>query len=825
MKKIKSRKEKIKLIKITKRPLIILSTIILIITTITVNAGTQDSNLERTTIDNVYAIANLEDGKHLYNLEIYKMNNRTAYCLEIGKKITTNTYNSTTDLTTTGLSNEQIEYIKKIMYYGYDYSNHNDYRYYMAAQELIWEYIENIDVYWTTELDLNGQEMPIEIYKRTIEKEIERSSLIPSFSNKEYQLLAGQELELEDTNRVLSDFDITITNTVSYNKNNNILNISTNKDRLQSIEVTLTRKNYYFQDSTLYYSDSSQKLISAGKLDMPTTKFNIETIGGNLNIKLVDADTKDPLSQGQASLTGASYAIYDENDKVVDTFTTEEGVLNRIENLLPQKYYIKQLKASQGYKLNDNIIEFEINSFEKDLVVEEEIIKSKLEILKLFGNKNTGTYNTELGIKFNIYDNNSNLYQTIITDELGYTETELIYGNYTIKQENTTPGYEKIPDLNITIDENTEEKIRYNLFDDIIETKINIITIDKESNKEILEENITYKLKDKNTEEYISYNGIDTFKTNKSGQVLIPQSLPYGTYILEQVTSPQHYMENNDIITIVIDDNSNYTYNMNNELVLNVEYYNQIIKGVVHITTNEEQLKISENKFTYEQKPTPNKELEIYAKEDIITPDGELHYNKGDKVDILSTNEEGKVDTPILYLGEYCIEEVSNNNYYCLKLENKDNITTLVEEELAITSEIEKYNITLTNIDDENNTIKGSVIELYTENDELINTSITNDKGIIKINNLPNGKYYFIQKSVNSVYQLNEDKLYFEIKDDNIALTIINKKTESKVFLNIPIPNTLSNKKYIIEIISLLLIILGVFIYVIKKKNNNSHFN
>ncbi len=825
MKKIKSRKEKIKLIKITKRPLIILSTIILIITTITVNAGTQDSNLERTTIDNVYAIANLEDGKHLYNLEIYKMNNRTAYCLEIGKKITTNTYNSTTDLTTTGLSNEQIEYIKKIMYYGYDYSNHNDYRYYMAAQELIWEYIENIDVYWTTELDLNGQEMPIEIYKRTIEKEIERSSLIPSFSNKEYQLLAGQELELEDTNRVLSDFDITITNTVSYNKNNNILNISTNKDRLQNIEVTLTRKNYYSQDSTLYYSDSSQKLISAGKLDMPTTKFNIETIGGNLNIKLVDADTKDPLSQGQASLTGASYAIYDENDKVVDTFTTEEGVLNRIENLLPQKYYIKQTKASQGYKLNDNIIEFEINSFEKDLVVEEEIIKSKLEILKLFGNKNTGTYNTELGIKFNIYDNNSNLYQTIITDELGYTETELIYGNYTIKQENTTPGYEKIPDLNITIDENTEEKIRYNLFDDIIETKINIITIDKESNKEILEENITYKLKDKNTEEYISYNGIDTFKTNKSGQVLIPKSLPYGTYILEQVTSPQHYMENNDIITIVIDDNSNYTYNMNNELVLNVEYYNQIIKGVVHITTNEEQLKISENKFTYEQKPTPNKELEIYAKEDIITPDGELHYNKGDKVDILSTTEEGKVDTPILYLGEYCIEEVSNNNYYCLKLENKDNITTLVEEELAITSKIEKYNITLTNIDDENNTIKGSVIELYTENDELINTSITNDKGIIKINNLPNGKYYFIQKSVNSVYQLNEDKLYFEIKDDNIDLTIINKKTESKVFLNIPIPNTLSNKKYIIEIISLLLIILGVFIYVIKKKNNNSHFN
>ena len=79
---------------------------------------------------------------------------------------------------------------------------------------------------------------------------------------------------------------------------------------------------------------------------------------------------------------------------------------------------------------------------------------------------------------------------------------------------------------------------------------------------------------------------------------------------------------------------------------------------------------------------------------------------------------------------------------------------------------------------------------------------------------------YTVKKKKYFEYEYN-----FEIKDDNIDLTIINKKTESKVFLNIPIPNTLSNKKYIIEIISLLLIILGVFIYVIKKKNNNSHFN
>ena len=60
-----------------------------------VYAGTKDSTLVRNQIEGIYAIAPLSDKTHLYNLEIYKMNGKVTYCIEIGKKITSTIYNST----------------------------------------------------------------------------------------------------------------------------------------------------------------------------------------------------------------------------------------------------------------------------------------------------------------------------------------------------------------------------------------------------------------------------------------------------------------------------------------------------------------------------------------------------------------------------------------------------------------------------------------------------------------------------------------------------------------------------------------------------------
>ena len=100
---------------------------------INVKAGTNDSNLVRNKIDGIYAIAPLSDRVHLYNLEIFRMNGKTTYCIEIGKSITTEIYNSTEDINEqrmiTNLSNEQLDYIKALTIFGYEYQNHTDIKY------------------------------------------------------------------------------------------------------------------------------------------------------------------------------------------------------------------------------------------------------------------------------------------------------------------------------------------------------------------------------------------------------------------------------------------------------------------------------------------------------------------------------------------------------------------------------------------------------------------------------------------------------------------------------------------------------------------------
>ena len=133
MKKIKSKQKRIKRTKLIHMICILLPIMSTLIASTTVSAGTQDSNLVRNTIDGVYAVAPLSDRTHLYNLEIYKVNNRVSYCIEIGKSITSNIYNSTNNLTEqssiSNLTQNQLYYIKQIMYLGYAYPTHDDYKY------------------------------------------------------------------------------------------------------------------------------------------------------------------------------------------------------------------------------------------------------------------------------------------------------------------------------------------------------------------------------------------------------------------------------------------------------------------------------------------------------------------------------------------------------------------------------------------------------------------------------------------------------------------------------------------------------------------------
>ena len=811
MKKIKSKRKRLKRYKFIQILFILPIIICALITSNKVSAGTQDSNLVRNQINGIYAVAPLSDRTHLYNLEIYKVNNKVSYCIEIGKPVTTNIYNSTTNEEEqekiTNLNKSKLNYIKLIAYFGYEYPGHNNQNYYMAAQELIWEYLNNIDVTWTTTLDINGPKIDIESYNNEIKNLITAYTTPLSFRSQINSKVGGRIVFVDKSNN-LPFYEITSKGHQTISKSTDTLIIDISNNYIGQDKIILTRQNNYSYPTSIYYFDTSQALLSSGNVSDLTKVITLDIKGETLTTNLIDKDTKTNTPSGQASLKGAVYEIYDKNNNLVTNFTTDETGINTIENLYHDTYYIKQITPSKGYKLNEKVIKINLTSENNKLTLTEEVIKSTIEITKLYEIKDN--YQRESNIQFLIYDNNNNLYTSITTTEYGPDNITLPYGIYTIKQLNTTYGYDKVKDINLNIDEFAETIIKYNLIDKKITSKIHITTKDTKTSDNIESSGITYKIKDKSNNEYLTYidannNKVDEFSTNKSGELTIPIKLPYGEYILEQTSTPAKYLENQEQITIVINDKSKYSY-LNEEVVINVDFFNQPIEGKITIITNKETFITEDNNYKTKLEKRPNIEIELYY-------DNEL-------LDTYKTNKEGYLEIENLKLGNYCVKEKNISNKECFELINTNNKTEIIEKNIELTEVLKTTNVILNNIDNNQSPIKGTTIELY-KDDKLINTSITNEDGVIKITNLPIGNYCFKETKISSNYLLNEEKLCFQIKETskNMNLTITNNLIINKF---IKIPNTLSNNRSNITIILIISLIIGVVIYKKKKNNHNN---
>ena len=62
--------------------------------------------------------------------------------------------------------------------------------------------------------------------------------------------------------------------------------------------------------------------------------------------------------------------------------------------------------------------------------------------------------------------------------------------------------------------------------------------------------------------------------------------------------------------------------------------------------------------------------------------------------------------------------------------------------------------------------LPNTLIEIYNDKDELIFSGRTDENGKIIIEELEYGKYYILEKEAPEGYQLNSNKMYFEIKED-----------------------------------------------------------
>ena len=816
---------------------------ILFITLFFIAISTVSANqvtLVKERIDDVYA--------HYYDLNInkirflyadrYVFGENTAYCLELGKKIESDIYTYSTSFDEYTINKDDLEYLKLITYYGYDYPGHQEDRYYMAAQDLIWNRMCNTYPNWVFDLDPSNI---IDISEEKKEILTLKSShyIKPSFDNKEIEYTMGEELIIEDTNNVLDRF-ITTNDNVVIEGNKLII-----KENFSEEEITLTKPNYNEKQFFLYTSGASQKMMSAGELDSVTSKVKIKLTGGSIELTKLDKDTNTNTPQGEASLKGAIYVLYDENNNIVDTITT--GTKNKIENLPLGKYTIKETTPSQGYLLDKNIYTFEItkDTLNVNLNVYEEVIKRKVELFKVLATNTTGILSPEPNITFEVFDKNNILFSKVTTDEEGYTNIVLPYGTYTFKQINSTENYYKVEDFKVSIKEYDERPIYKLLSDSEIVAKVKIIKKDIDTKENIKNSNIKFKIYDVKNNKYLSLKvsypenkETTEFQVDKNGLFITPVALSPGKYIIEEVSeSMDGYLYNSEKITFTIGENTNFIKE-DDELYLEIPFYNKRVKTTINVIKYGEELKHKDNSYYYKEIPLEGVKINLYAKEDIYEND-KLIFQKDELVKELITDKDGKVTEGNLPLGDYYLKEIEttkghilDENIYDISLEYKDEKTEIISSTIKIKNYLPKGKLIINKYEtNTTNPIKNTLIEICTNKNQVIYKGYTNGDGQILIEDLPYGEYYLSEVEASTGYRLLEDKITFEINKDEEIINVYNERIEvpntglSLNTLDIYIiictllgvlPLIFFPKTRRIILLSTLIIILGITYFIIK---------
>lgn len=394
------------------------------------------------------------------------------------------------------------------------------------------------------------------------------------------------------------------------------------------------------------------------------------------NVTVTKSDRRTGLPQGDASLAGAKYGIYKGN-QLIDTYTTDAN------GQFTTKYYIcgddwslKEISPSEGYLLNTEsqhigaeaklyTVEYNIA---KPLASYEDIIKGKIAIIKHCDDGTTKIETPEVGAEFEVYLKAAGSYENaeeterdiLVCDEHGFAETkDLPYGEYTVRQIKGWDGKELLAPFTVFVSEDGQV-YRFLINNAPYEALIEIVKKDAETGKIIPAAGIGFKVRNTDTGEYIVQHinyptpvDIDTYYTDVTGKLMMPEKLPYGNYeIIEQCTAYGYVLDSAPIAFKVDGEKT----------VVTVEKFNMPQKGIVNISKKGEIFFSALEtdgvySLVFADKNLAGATYEITAAEDFITPDGTLRYAKGVVVDTVTTDENGAAESKALYLGKYTVRE------------------------------------------------------------------------------------------------------------------------------------------------------------------------
>ena len=199
---------------------------------------------------------------------------------------------------------------------------------------------------------------------------------------------------------------------------------------------------------------------------------------------------------------------------------------------------------------------------------------------------------------------------------------------------------------------------------------------------------------------YPSGEIVRDFHTDETGSFTLEEPLVYGDYLLFEKQAPESYTLSSTPYPFTIKKSSVTQPNI--YLNLSIKQADQVQKGKV-VLEKVGNLLIGAEEYTTLLGMTALRpvwelmtigrgaEFELYAREDIITPDGVKHYSAGEFIEKLSTDTTGTTQSRDLYLGKYFLREtkapngfLASKNEYDFELTYKGQCVTVYPEFLTL---------------------------------------------------------------------------------------------------------------------------------------------
>lgn len=554
-----------------------------------------------------------------------------------------------------------------------------------------------------------------------------------------------------------------------------------------------------------------------------TVSFNNKLDRGDL--KIIKTSEDNIVANIQFTVTGTNFNQTVKTDK--------DGIIS-LTNLLPGTYTVTEAPSEKYEKQDPQTVKVE---YGKTATVKfhNTINRGALDIIK------TSEDGIVADIEFTVTGNNFN--KTVKTDKNGKINIpNLLPGKYTVT-EKTPDRYVDQQSQTVTVEYGKTETVS---FKNVLKrSEIVIQKKDMESKKIIPLAGFGFQIK-KSDGTLVKADGKDTFYTDKTGTIKLPIQLTYGKYQLIEVKAGTGYVLDGKPIDFNVDGTKTVVileqYNKAEKGTITIFKLGDIFKTVTEETVTapteatepvtEPETTVDNSVETEETTPTDTTdsteaagptepteaveptegatepeeitrynpvfeegylegaEFEITAAEDITTPDGVVHYKKGEVVDTITTSKKGKAVSKQLYLGKYLIREtkspygyIRNAEAYPVTLSYAGETVEVTNTDLTVHNQREKAEVSLKKIIERYEKLNfGTEAELtkvafaiyaneditaedgkFIPKDGLIEIVYCDEEGNVKFETeLPFGKYYVQEYSTDSHYVIDDTKYEFE---------------------------------------------------------------